>query len=59
MDLSPYDQCRCDQKLCRIGRSCNIIFLALTLIFISGFAIADPLTQCHKSEVQSEQQVKK
>ncbi|AMO58468.1 hypothetical protein [Endozoicomonas montiporae] len=41
MDLSPYDQCRCDQKLCRIGRSCNIITLALTLILISGFAVAN------------------
>lgn len=41
MDLSPYDQCRCDEKLCRVGRSCNIITLALTLILISGFAVAD------------------
>lgn len=42
MDLSPYDQCRCDEKLCRIGRSCNILTLALTLLIISGFAIAKP-----------------
>ena len=43
MDLSPYDQCRCDEKQCRVGRSCNIITLALTLILISGFAVADHL----------------
>ena len=44
MDLSPYNQCRCDEKQCRVGRSCNIITLALTLILISGFAVADKLS---------------
>ena len=59
MDLSPYDQCRCDHKLCRIGRTCNIIFLVLTLIFISGFAVADSLTPYNKAKVQTSLQVKK
>ena len=48
MDLSPYDQCRSDEKQCRVGRSCNIITLALTLILISGFAVANTSTiQCN------------
>ncbi|MGI9278448.1 MAG: hypothetical protein ACR2PX_02320 [Endozoicomonas sp.] len=40
MDLSPYDQCRCDQKQCRVGRTCNIIALLLTMVLISGLAQA-------------------
>ncbi|MET4696354.1 hypothetical protein [Endozoicomonas lisbonensis] len=59
MDLSPYDQCRSDEKQCRIGRSCNIITLALTLILISGFAVADYLAvKCNMSD-QHEQSDKK
>lgn len=51
MDLSPYDQCRSDEKQCRVGRSCNIITLALTLILISGFAVADILSvRCNVAE---------
>ena len=59
MDLSPYDQCRCDKRQCSFGRSCNIIFLAVTLIFISGFAIASSLTPCSKTQAQHSQHVKK
>lgn len=41
MDLSPYDQCRCDQKQCRLGRTCNLIALLVTIVFISGLAQAE------------------
>ena len=59
MDLSPYDQCRSDVKQCSLGRSCNVITLGLTLILISGFAIADNWTvKCTMSE-QHEQIDKK
>ena len=40
MDLSPYDHCRSDQKLCQYGRAINIIALGLTMLLISGFAQA-------------------
>lgn len=59
MDLSPYNQCRCDKKQCSVGRSCNIIFLAVTLIFISGFAIASSLAPCSKTQAQLSVHVKK
>ncbi|UYM13920.1 hypothetical protein [Endozoicomonas euniceicola] len=59
MDLSPYDQCRSDEKQCRLGRSCNIIILALTLILISGFAVADYLSVNCSSSDQHEQSDKK
>ena len=41
MDLSPYDQNRCDRQLCEYGNACNIITLFLTLILISGFVQAE------------------
>lgn len=40
MNLSPYDQCRSDEKQCSVGRSCNIVALFLTMVLISGLAQA-------------------
>ncbi|MGI9277107.1 MAG: hypothetical protein ACR2PT_19960 [Endozoicomonas sp.] len=42
MDLSPYDHCRSDHKLCKYGRAINILALGLTMLLISGFAQASP-----------------
>ena len=41
MDWSPFNDKRCDSKLCQYGSACNLIVLILTLILITGFAQAD------------------
>ena len=38
MNLSPYDQARCDQKQCKIGGTCNLIALAVAILMITGLA---------------------
>ncbi|WP_255471651.1 hypothetical protein [Endozoicomonas sp. OPT23] len=38
MNLSPYNQARCDQTQCKIGGTCNLIALAFTILMITGLA---------------------
>ena len=38
--MSPYDHSRCDKQQCRIGKTCNIIALLITMLLISGLAQA-------------------
>ena len=57
MDWSPFNDKRCDSKLCQYGSVCNIIILFLTLILITGFAQAGSRCDQEAADIQPDRLV--